>query len=100
MAALCAFVGTAWASSSAPIVTTSLGQVSGKVDSDVNCYQGIPFAQPPVGDLRFLPPQPASPWSGVLDGTKTPPICVQTGILSKKVTGFVCIACAARCPIV
>ncbi|XP_069678632.1 juvenile hormone esterase-like isoform X3 [Periplaneta americana] len=33
-------------------------------------FQGIPFAKPPVGDLRFKPPEPVGPWNGTLDATK------------------------------
>ncbi|PNF36333.1 hypothetical protein B7P43_G00515 [Cryptotermes secundus] len=33
-------------------------------------FQGIPFAKPPVGHLRFKPPEPADPWNGTLDATK------------------------------
>ena len=47
------------------LVTTTLGQVQG-VDSGASCaFLGIPFAAPPVGLLRWRPPQPASPWAPV-----------------------------------
>ena len=40
--------------------------------------QGIPFAAPPTGSLRLLPPQPATPWSGVLDlSQEFPVMCPQ-----------------------
>ena len=41
------------------------------------CY--IRYAAPPVGDLRFRPPQPAKPWSGVHDATSFGPSCIQMG---------------------
>ena len=41
-------------------------------------FQGIPYAEPPVGDLRWLPPTPLrSKWNGTKDGSVSPPMCVQ-----------------------
>ena len=37
------------------------------------CFRGIPFAEPPVGSLRFKAPQPRQPWAGVLDATRFGP---------------------------
>jgi para-nitrobenzyl esterase len=39
--------------------------VRGTVEEDVAVFRGIPFAQPPVGDLRFAAPTPPRPWDGV-----------------------------------
>ena len=39
------------------------GTVLGDVGNEVRVYRGIPHAAPPVGDLRWRPPQPAAPWS-------------------------------------
>ncbi|MBU6297241.1 MAG: carboxylesterase family protein [Alphaproteobacteria bacterium] len=41
-------------------------------------FRAIPFAQPPLGELRWKPPQPVQPWSGVRDATQTAPTCAQT----------------------
>lgn len=49
------------------VVTTRTGQVMGGTNqaSDVASYKGIPFAAPPVGNLRWQAPQPVKPWKGV-----------------------------------
>ena len=54
-------------------VETSGGRVEGTIKRGVQQFRGIPFAAPPVGDLRFRPPQPAEPWVGVLDATRFGP---------------------------
>ncbi|XP_054308730.1 putative inactive carboxylesterase 4 [Pongo pygmaeus] len=43
----------------------------------VAIFLGIPFAKPPLGPLRFTPPQPAEPWSFVKNATSYPPMCTQ-----------------------
>ncbi|MGI4829353.1 MAG: carboxylesterase/lipase family protein [Janthinobacterium lividum] len=51
------------------VVETPLGRLVGEGRGAVNCFRGVPFAQPPVGPLRFRPPQPATPWKGVRQAT-------------------------------
>ena len=50
-------------------ISTNAGLVSGEELGDsgeqVRIYRGIPYAAPPVGDLRWKPPQPVEPWDGV-----------------------------------
>ena len=46
-------------------------------DPALRQYHGIPYAAPPVGDLRWAPPAPVVPWEGVLDATAPGPVCVQ-----------------------
>jgi len=46
--------------------------------ADVRVYRGIPYAAPPVGDLRWKAPQPAAPWKGVRQATEMPQACWQT----------------------
>ena len=63
-------------------ILTDAGLVSGTVVGDageeVRSYKGIPFAAPPVGDLRWRPPQPVEPWDGVLQCTEFAPIAPQS----------------------
>ena len=61
------------------IVKTKLGTVEGipAADPRITAFKSVPFAKPPVGDLRFAPPQPAEPWEGVRECYKFPPIPVQ-----------------------
>lgn len=55
---------TVWAFS--PIVSTSLGTLEGAYDrEDTLVWRGIPYAQPPVGALRWRAPRPVEPWEGV-----------------------------------
>jgi para-nitrobenzyl esterase len=49
-----------------PVATTENGSVSGYKSGDISIYKGIPFAAPPVGDLRWKAPQPVKNWAGVL----------------------------------
>lgn len=62
----------------APVVPTTNGSVRGSVDGEVRRFQGIPYAAPPVGELRWRAPQPALPWSGIRDGTQPGAPCPQS----------------------
>lgn len=46
----------------------------------ITAYYGIPYAAPPIGDLRWKPPQPASDWQGVRDCARPGPRCPQMGV--------------------
>ncbi|KAL8625654.1 hypothetical protein ACOMHN_043929 [Nucella lapillus] len=61
---------------------TNYGRVRGLVETvpgghRVEKYLGVPYARPPLGELRFEPPQNPKPWQGVLDATELPPACLQ-----------------------
>ena len=60
-------------------VRTRQGDVRGVVIADgaVELYAGIPYAQPPVGELRWKEPKDPLPWDGVLDGDHFAPMCMQ-----------------------
>ena len=55
------------------------GRVSGvRVDADrCTVFKGIPFAAPPVGELRYRPPRPVAPWNGVLRADRFASACLQ-----------------------
>ncbi|XP_003792596.1 liver carboxylesterase 1-like isoform X1 [Otolemur garnettii] len=78
--------------SSAPVVDTGHGPVLGKYISlegfaqPVAVFLGVPFAKPPLGDLRFAPPQPAEPWSFVKNTTSYPPMCSQDAVAGQMLS--------------
>ncbi len=61
------------------IVTTKLGKIEGipAADPRITSFKGIPFAKPPVGNLRFHAPVPAEKWEGTLKAYNFAPISVQ-----------------------
>ena len=72
--------GTATAASGSggsPVVPTNDGPVRGTTAGTVNEFLGIPYAAPPVGNLRWRPPQPAAGWRGVRDAIQFGPSCPQ-----------------------
>ena len=66
---------TAWSNGDA--VQVSGGLIKGTADEGVRVYRGIPFAAPPVGDLRWRPPQPVESWEGVRDASEFSSDCMQ-----------------------
>lgn len=63
-----------------PRIKTNLGIVEGLYDSGIMVFKGVPFAAPPVGDLRWKAPQAAAPWNGVLETKKFGPRPMQRPI--------------------
>ena len=71
-----------------PVVRTVAGLVRGRATDGVAVFRGIPFAQPPVGDLRFAAPRPARPWDGVREAATFGPPPPQSGFqLTPMVAG-------------
>ena len=66
------------------VVNTASGLVQGSqhvlidTGSQVRSWLGLPYAQPPTGQLRLRPPVPVSAWSGIRDSVLLPPACPQT----------------------
>lgn len=50
-----------------PVVRTKSGTVRGRTEEGLQIFAGVPYAQPPTGELRWQSPQPLSPWEGELD---------------------------------
>ena len=75
---------TAFASTS-PQVKTELGVVEGKDDGAVRAFLGIPYAAPPVRDLRWKPPVAAAKWTGVRKATEFGPHCMQGKVFDDMV---------------
>ena len=60
-----------------PAISTTTGCVVGLVADGQERFLGVPYAAPPLGALRFLPPTPVTPWETPLSATAAGPICVQ-----------------------
>ncbi len=59
------------------LVQTSYGMVQGVQEGTISSWKGIPYAQPPLGERRFRPPQPPEAWPGVLQTTQFGPMAMQ-----------------------
>ena len=60
-----------------PIASTTAGKVRGLTLDGIHVFRSIPYAAPPVGNLRFRPPVPPDPWSDVRDATEFGPVAPQ-----------------------
>jgi para-nitrobenzyl esterase len=61
-----------------PVVKLSSGQIRGRsMQGGGAVFKGVPFAQPPLGDLRWRDPQPVKPWTGIRDTGAFGPACTQ-----------------------
>src|SRR5215204_7389646 len=68
-------------------VKTQSGPVEGteRQDGGIRIFRGIPFAAPPIGELRWQPPRPVSPWEGVRKATAFGNRCMQAPIFSDMI---------------
>ncbi|KAL8194611.1 UNVERIFIED_CONTAM: hypothetical protein K2H54_025999, partial [Gekko kuhli] len=73
-------------------VLTKYGRLRGQqvkvsgAKKDVNVFLAIPYAKPPTGNLRFAPPVPAEPWSGLRDATSYPAACLQDPVAGQAMS--------------
>jgi para-nitrobenzyl esterase len=78
LASLVAVTAVTAAHAQAPaVVRVDGGELQGVLDDGVVSFKGIPFAAPPVGELRWRPPQPAAKWSGVRSASDFGADCMQ-----------------------
>ncbi len=70
-------VGTGALSQTQPVVRVESGDLQGVVEDGVASFKGIPFAAPPVGELRWRPPQPPAKWTGVRPAVEFGANCMQ-----------------------
>ena len=66
----------AFAAAPPATVHVSSGELQGAIQGDLAVFKGVPFAAPPVGDLRWRAPQPVT-WTGVRTATALAPPCMQ-----------------------
>ncbi len=59
-----------YSTSGCPRVKVQQGVLEGTLESGIKIFRGVPFAAPPVGDLRWKAPQPVQPWTGVREAKK------------------------------
>ena len=72
---------------SGPTVETRSGPVQGSDVDSLSVFRGIPFAAPPIGDLRFAPPQPPEPWTTPFDATRFGPSAPQNPSMLEQMLG-------------
>jgi para-nitrobenzyl esterase len=75
------------AMSSDPLVTTAQGPVRGRWVGASQLFQGIPYAAPPVGALRWRPPTAPAPWSSPRDALAFGPVCPQLDAQTQAAIG-------------
>src|SRR5438874_2411574 len=81
-AILLASIAMAASAAGADRVKTANGilEGTGPQASGIREFKGVPFAEPPLGDLRWSPPQPVKNWTGVRPATEFGPRCMQQAL--------------------
>lgn len=80
LAAALALIGPTRAlAAAAPVVVVESGAVVGERAGEVSVFRGVPYAAPPIGALRWRPPQRAATWPGVRPAIRFGPACLQAG---------------------
>jgi len=64
-------------SSSPTTVQTQRGALRGQIEGGIHVFRGVPYARPPVGELRWRRPQPLEPWDDIRDAIEFGPISIQ-----------------------
>jgi len=72
------FVISQSAAPNRPLVSLGAGTLKGKMKGDIAVFEGVPFAQPPMGLLRWREPQPVIHWPDIRDATQPSPPCMQS----------------------
>ena len=65
------------------IVNTTYGPIQGRIFGTVVEFQSIPYAKPPIGELRWTMAQPPDPWTNIKKCDTDPPKCIQGGFFEK-----------------
>lgn len=65
------------AKKNAPLVMVSSGYLEGSWQKEIAVFKGVPYAKPPVGELRWRPPQPVESWHGIREAKKFSPTAWQ-----------------------
>src|SRR5438105_1952733 len=78
---LCALLAPLAAAQQPPVIHVENGKLQGvpTADQKVIAYKGIPYAQPPLEELRWRPPQPVGHWKGVFQARDFGSHCIQQG---------------------
>ena len=81
---LATFALNAFSNPEKPVTQIETGPIQGTTEYNMNVFKNIPYAAPPVGDLRWRPPQPVASWSGTRDASKFGDTCPQPNLKNEN----------------